>query len=272
MKAAVWLEKDKIVVREVEKPSVEPGEVLIRVKWAGICGADLATYKGKFLRARPPLVLGHEFSGEIVEVAGENPLGLKKGEGVAVEPLIPCGTCASCRTGIYNVCENFAIIGVEASGCFAEFVKVRERSVYVLPPGLSLELAALVEPTAVAFHAVTRSGLRVGDSVVVLGGGPIGLLIAEVAKMGGAVPIIISEISHFRAELAKRMGFEVILPNKDSLEERVRDLTGGRGAEVVFDAVGIPVAASQFTRISRIGDPPRNDTRMLALLSREHVD
>lgn len=253
MKAAVWLGKEQLVIREVEKPSVGPGEALIRVRWAGICGADLATYEGKFPRARPPLVLGHEFSGEIIEVPGENPSGLKEGDAVVVEPILPCGTCPACRIGMYNVCENFAIVGVEAPGSFAEFVKVKASSVYVLPPGLSLELAALAEPAAVALHAVQRSGLKVGDSVVILGGGPIGLLIAEMARMGGALPTIISEISPYRASIARQMGFEVVVPSKDKLEKRVRDLTHGRGADVAFDALGIPTVASQFTHISRIG-------------------
>jgi 2-desacetyl-2-hydroxyethyl bacteriochlorophyllide A dehydrogenase len=253
MKAAVWLGKEKLVVREVEKPSPGSGEALIKVRWAGICGTDLAVYAGKFPRARPPLIPGHEFSGEIVQVPRENPSGLKEGDAVVVEPLLPCGTCYSCRMGMYNVCENFAIMGVDASGSFAEFVKARAGSIYLLPPGLSLELAALTEPMAVALRTVQRSGMRVGDSVVILGGGPIGLLVAELGRMGGAMPIIISEVSPYRANLASKLGFKVVIPNKDDLEKRVRDLTRGRGADVVFDAVGVPAAASEFTRISRVG-------------------
>lgn len=253
MRAAVWLGKEKLVVKEVQKPSAGPGEALIRVRWAGICGTDLAIYAGKFPRARPPLIPGHEFSGEIVQVPGENPSRLKEGDAVVVEPLLPCKTCYACRMGMYNVCENFAIMGVDAPGCFAEFAKAKATNVYLLPSYLSLELAALAEPTAVALRTVQRSGMRVGDSVVVLGGGPIGLLIAELARMGGALPIIISEISPYRANLARKLGFEVVVPSKDELEKRVRDLTRGRGADVVFDAVGVPAAASQFTSISRIG-------------------
>ncbi len=253
MKAAVWLGKEKLVVREVERPSAGPGEALIRVRWTGICGTDLAVYAGKFPRARPPLIPGHEFSGEIVQVPQENPSGLKEGDAVVADPLLPCGACYSCRMGMYNVCENFAIMGVDASGSFTEFVKVKAGNIYLLPPHLSLELAALTEPTAVALHTVQRSGMRLGDSVVILGGGPIGLLIAELARMGGALPIIISEVSSYRAGLARKLGFEVVVPDKDQLEKRVRELTRGRGADVVFDAVGLPAVASEFTRISRIG-------------------
>ncbi len=154
---------------------------------------------------------------------------------------------------MYNVCENFAIMGVDAPGSFAEFVKVKARNVYRLPSHLSLELASLTEPTAVALHSVQRSGLKVGDSVVILGGGPIGVLIAELARMGGAVPIIISETRPYRAGVARNLGFEVVIPARGKLEERVRELTRDRGADVVFDAAGVPVVASEFTRITRIG-------------------
>ena len=253
MRAAVWLGKDKLVVKEVEKPSAGPGEAIIRVKWAGICGTDLAVCAGKLSRARPPLIPGHEFSGEIVEVPEENRWGLREGDAVVAEPLLPCERCYACRTGMYNVCENFAIVGVDAPGSFAEFVKVKARNVYRLPSNISLELASLTEPTAVALRTVQRSGMKVGDSVVILGGGPIGLLIAELVRIGGALPIIISEISPYRANFARNLGFEVVAPARDELEKRVKDLTRGRGADVVFDAVGVPAAASQFTRISRIG-------------------
>jgi len=144
-------------------------------------------------------------------------------------------------------------VGVDAPGSFAEFVKVKARNVYRLPSNISLDLASLTEPTAVALRTVQRSGMKVGDSVVILGGGPIGLLIAELVRIGGALPIIISEISPYRANFARNLGFEVVVPARDELEDRVRDLTRGRGADVVFDAVGVPAAASQFTRISRIG-------------------
>ncbi len=253
MRAAVWLGKDKLVVKEVEKPSAGPGEAIIRVKWAGICGTDLAIYAGRLSRARPPLIPGHEFSGEIVEVPKENLWGLREGDAVVAEPLLPCGRCHACRTGMYNVCENFAMVGVDAPGSFAEFVKVKARNVYRLPSNISMELASLTEPTAVALHTVQRSGMKVGDSVVILGGGPIGLLIAELARISGAAPIIISEISPYRTSLARNLGFEVVVPARDELEKRVKALTRGRGADVVFDAVGVPAAASQFTRTSRIG-------------------
>lgn len=253
MKAAVWLGERKLVVKDVEDPSPGPGEVVVRVRWAGVCGTDLAMYEGRFFRAKPPVVLGHEFSGEIAQSPADNLLGVREGDAVVAEPLLPCGRCYACRTGMYNMCENFAIIGVEAPGCFAQYVKVKASSVHVLPSGLSMELAALAEPTAVAFHAVTRSGMRIGDSVAILGGGPIGVLVAEVARVGGAGVVIVSEVSPWRADFSRKLGFNVIMPDRDDLEKRVRDLTNGRGADVVFDAAGAPAAASQFTRISRPG-------------------
>ncbi len=237
MKAAVWYDKDDIRVEEREMPSPRAGEVLIRVRAAGICGTDLMICQGKFPRSRPPLVAGHEFVGEIVTM-NDVPSDLKTGDRVAVNPLISCGRCVACRTGFPHVCEKLRLIGVDVDGAFAEYVSASWEKVYRIPANFSYEIASLTEPTAVAIHVVGRSGLRVGDSAVVLGGGPIGLLIAMMAQIAGASRIIVTEILHDRLRFAQKLAFEVIDSSKHDVSQKIRTMTEGRGVDVVFDAAG----------------------------------
>jgi len=252
MKALVYHGKESIALEEMELPKLQEGEALIKVHYAGICGSDLNIWHGALSRIVPPVILGHEFCGEIVEVKDQAKGDLKVGDPVAVEPLINCGICLPCRMGLYHVCRRLKLIGVDVHGGFAPYVKAPFPRIYKLAPGASMELAALTEPTAVATHMVRRSGVQVGDFVVVLGGGPIGLLVAQVARAVGASRVYISEINEFRLNLAQELGFGVINPQKTDAIQAVLDMTGGEGADVVFEEIGLPEAATQMIAMTRV--------------------
>ncbi|MFH0871762.1 MAG: alcohol dehydrogenase catalytic domain-containing protein [bacterium] len=252
MKALVYHGKESIALEEMELPKLQEGEALIKVHYAGICGSDLNIWHGALSRIVPPVILGHEFCGEIVEVKGQAKGDLKVGDPVAVEPLINCGICLPCRMGLYHVCRCLKLIGVDVHGGFAPYVKAPFPRIYKLAPGASMELAALTEPTAVATHMVRRSGVQVGDFVVVLGGGPIGLLVAQVARAVGASRVYISEINEFRLNLAQELGFGVINPQKADAIQAVLDMTGGEGADVVFEEIGLQEAAAQMVAMTRV--------------------
>jgi (R,R)-butanediol dehydrogenase/meso-butanediol dehydrogenase/diacetyl reductase len=248
MKALVYHGKDSIALQEMEAPKIQEGEALVKVHYAGICGSDLNIWHGALARIVPPVILGHEFCGEIVEIKGQPKGDLR----VAVEPLINCGVCLPCRMGLYHVCRHLKLIGVDVHGGFAPYVKAPFHRIYKLAPGASMELAALTEPTAVATHMVRRSGTQVGDFVVVLGGGPIGLLVAQVARAVGAVQVWISEINPFRLNMAQELGFGVINPQREDLVQAVLDRTDGEGADVVFEEIGLPEAAAQMIALTRV--------------------
>ncbi len=252
MKALVYHGKDSLALEEMEAPKISEGEALIKVHYAGICGSDLNIWHGALSRIVPPVILGHEFCGEIAELKGQTKGDLKVGDRVVVEPLINCGVCLPCRMGLYHVCRCLKLIGVDVHGGFAPYVKAPFQRIYKLAPGASMELAALTEPTAVATHMVRRSGTQVGDFVVVLGGGPIGLLVAQVARACGASNIHISEINDFRLDLAKQLGFPVINPQKTDAVQAVLDMTRGEGADVVFEEIGLPEAAAQMIPMARV--------------------
>ncbi len=247
MKAAVFTGEPGISLEERPRPKVGPGEALIRVKYAGICGSDLYICSGSNPRVKPPVVPGHEFTGEIVET--DFP-GLKPGDRVAVEPLLACSRCSACRRGAYHVCRDLRLLGVQVDGGFAEYVAVPVDRIVKLPPGLSFENAVLTEPLAVAIHGLRQAVLELGDRVVVLGGGPVGLLLAQVARLAGA-RVMVSEISPYRREVAARMGFTVIDATGDPVH-KVMSLTGGEGADVVYEAAGVGATATQMARMTRI--------------------
>ena len=172
MKAVFFTGKNEIEVRDTKVPQIGQEEVLINVKFAGICGTDLSIMAGKHPRARPPLIMGHEFSG-VIETAGGDVRNLKPGDKVVAEPLISCGTCFACRSGYGYVCQNLGLYGIDAPGAFAEYIALPAGKVFKLPETFDLKKAALIEPLAVAVHAVRLSSLKVTDAVCVLGAGPI---------------------------------------------------------------------------------------------------
>jgi (R,R)-butanediol dehydrogenase / meso-butanediol dehydrogenase / diacetyl reductase len=251
MKSAVWHGPHDVRFGDVGMPSPEEGEVLIKVSHAGICGSDLSIYRGKHWRAKPPLIMGHEFSGSIAEVGSSEP-GFRPGDPVVVEPLLPCGECYMCQSGAYHACKNLKLIGIDVDGAFAEYVKAPAHRVYKVPEAVSPAQAALVEPTAVAVHAVKRSRLKLGDKAVVLGAGPIGLLVAQVARVVTSRPVEVVEIGDWRLERARELGFDPIDAKVVDPQKEVLERTEGRGADVLFDAAGAASTAMQQPMLTRI--------------------
>ena len=234
MAAFVWHGED-VAVDEVPRPEPEPGWAVVDVAFAGICGTDLHICAGEHPRAQAPLILGHEFVGT-----------LDGGRPVAVEPLLNCGSCTPCRTGRTHVCERLRLIGIDVPGGVAEQVAVPVERLIPLPTDMSLRRAALVEPLAVAVHAVRRSGVRLGDAVMVAGAGPIGLSVAACARLAGASHVFVSEPAAPRRRVAEAMGFTVLDSGDPGQDLRAR--TGGDGAAVVFDSAGHPAVAADVAR------------------------
>jgi (R,R)-butanediol dehydrogenase/meso-butanediol dehydrogenase/diacetyl reductase len=238
MNALIYKGKHTVVCQEVDVPEIGNEEALIQVHYAGICGSDLSIVDGKHPRAKPGLIMGHEFSGTIVDIRSQTRKDLHIGDTVVAEPLISCGTCFACLSGIAYVCQSLGLYGIDRPGAFADYVKIPARSVFKIPENISPKLAVLVEPMAVAVHAVRLSSLKIGDTVCVLGGGPIGLLTALVVQQAGARTILISEIQPFRIALAREFGIDIINPTQIDLQKAVFERTKGRGADIVFEAAG----------------------------------
>ncbi len=241
MRAAVYCGTEDIQVKDVAEPEVGPGDILVCVGYSGICGGDLWIYAGKHPRAKPPLVPGHEVYGRIERV-GHDVTAWKEGMRVVLFPAIPCGKCAPCREGNAHVCETLRVIGNDRDGGFTEFVKVQPEHLFAIPDNLLDEQAALVEPLAVGVHAVQNSTFRVGDTALVTGGGPIGNLVAQVLRASGARDVVVSEVKKYRRELAAKMGFAVIDPTAETVEQGLQRTLGSRFADIVFEATGIPAA------------------------------
>ena len=241
-----------IEVLDIPKPVVESDEVLIKVKAAAICGSDLGIYKytSAYSKMTLPVVMGHEFSGEIVET-GKDVVGFKEGDRVLAESVKACGECSYCKEGRSNLCEKSILFGIHTAGGFAEYISVPYKLLHRIPDNMSYEDAALVEPLSNALHFVKDiTPFRVNDFVVVQGCGPIGLFSAQIFKLGGA-QVIMTGLSadKVRFEIAKKLGIETVNIQEENLEKIVMDRTNGKGADIAFVAVGAPPAVKQATQI-----------------------
>jgi len=256
MTALVWEDTNTVEPRRRQVPEPAPGETLLRVHNAGICGSDLGVYAGVHPRARAPLVMGHEFSGEVVRAnprpGEESSLAFAPGDRVVVEPLISCGHCRACRSGKAYVCENLGLYGIDTDGAFAEYVAVATDRLYRVPDSLDSRTAALTEPTAVAVHALRRSAYQPGDSAAVLGGGPIGTLIALVLKLNGCANLVVSEPRQYRLSLLRSLGVPVIDASREDPVAAARRAIGEGGADVVFEVAGVDATAAQATQIAGV--------------------
>ncbi|UCB45937.1 MAG: alcohol dehydrogenase catalytic domain-containing protein [Spirochaetota bacterium] len=253
MKAAIWKAAGAMEIGSLPKPSIDDHEVLIKVKAAGICGTDLTIYQGKFPRERatPPMVLGHEFSGEIVEI-GKSVIDYEVGDRVTADPLTSCGDCYACNNGIQHACSSLKLIGIDKNGAFAEFVKVSTDKVYRLPEALSFEEGAVIEPLAVAVHALQRARLGNDDKILIIGGGPIGILVALVAKVTGIKKILVSEIQDHRIDIIRKIGFDYIDASAYDIRDTFTDYFQAVGPDIVFEATGTARGFQQAIDITRI--------------------
>lgn len=243
MKALLLTEYKKLELTDMPEPEIGPEEVLIRVKACGICGSDVHGFDGSTGRRVPPLVMGHEASG-IVAKTGSAVKSISEGDRVTFDSMISCGKCAFCRRGQINLCDNRQVLGVSCGdyrrhGAFAEYVSVPQHIVYRMPDNLSFEHAAMVEPVSVAVHAVEITPVRLGDTAVVVGSGMIGALTIQAARLAGCARIIAVDLEDHKLELAKQAGADdAINPKTTDPVQYVLDATGGRGADVAFEAVG----------------------------------
>ena len=263
MKVSQYIKAGEFMLREINTPVLPDDHIRIRVAYCGICGTDLHIFKGHMdTRVKAPQAVGHEASG-VVESFGKDVSGFKIGDKVTVYPLDNCGECNTCKAGFTHICEHLRFLGIETAGGFAEFWDVPARLVCHLPEEMDLELAALVEPLAVACHDVRRSGLKPGALTVISGGGPIGMLIALVARRAGG-RVFISEINSARLAFARSLGFETINPQEEDAAARIRAISGGSGADVVFEVSGSEAGARLITELVR----PRGTIVIVAIYAK----
>jgi L-iditol 2-dehydrogenase len=253
MLRATMTNPGKIEFTEVPKPSLGDHDVLLRIRRIGICGSDIHVYHGKHPYTSYPVVQGHEFCGEVAEV-GPSVQSFRLGDLVTAPPQLVCGECLPCREGRYHICENLKVIGFQAPGVAQEFFALPESALVKLPASFTPEVGALVEPTAVAIHAVGRAGSVSGLDVLVLGAGPIGNLVAQAAKWRGGRQILISDLSDTRLDIARRCGIaNTFNPREACLEDRVAEVFGSKRADVTFECVGCAQTANQAIHCVRKG-------------------
>jgi L-iditol 2-dehydrogenase len=254
MKAAVLHGKEAIRIEEVNKPIIGTKDVLVAPRAAGICGTDYNIFTGHW-KVEFPRIMGHEFTGEIVEI-GSEVCDFKIGDRVVIEPDITCGKCYYCTTlGINNyLCEDHPIVGDSADGAFAEFVKVPEKTLYSLPNTIEFDKGALIEPLACAIHGSDQAEIHPGDNVIILGAGPIGLLLMMLALLRGAAKIGVIEPNKGRREMAIELRADFVLdPADGDIRKEVLKMFNGKGADVVIEAVGRKVATEQAFTLARPG-------------------
>ena len=248
--AAFYEGNRKIRIGSQDPAAPGYGEAQLKVSHCGICGTDLHIFHGAMdKRVTMPQVLGHEMSGTVHQL-GEAVEHFRIGDRVTVMPLAPCGDCPACAAGHQHICHHLKFMGIDTPGAFQTYWTVPASAVCRLPDSLSLKHGALIEPLAVACHDVRLAAVKEGDQVVVLGGGPIGMLVALVAQQAGA-DVILSEINPYRVELARSLNMEAINPRETDLTALVMQKTHHAGADVVFEVSGSPAGAAVMTELLR---------------------
>jgi L-iditol 2-dehydrogenase len=243
----------QIEFREIPVPVPGPNEILIRVMKIGICGSDIHVYHGKHPFTSYPVTQGHEISG-LVEAAGRDAVGFRKGQKVTIQPQVVCGVCYPCRHGKYNLCESLKVMGFQTTGAASEFFAVDASKVTPLPDELPLDEGAMIEPLAVAVHAVRQAGPVKGLKIAVLGAGPIGILVAQAAKAAGAGSVLITDISDVRLAKAKECGID-FTANTAAVDfgEALGHSFGADRADLIYDCAGNDVSMGQAIRCARKG-------------------
>jgi (R,R)-butanediol dehydrogenase / meso-butanediol dehydrogenase / diacetyl reductase len=249
MRAAFYQGARTFTAGEMEKPTPVRDEALLRVRRVGICGTDLHIFQGH-LDHRVPRggVIGHETFGEVVEAPG--PSGFTRGDRVVVEPVVCCGSCRACRMGASYLCYQLKVLGVDLPGGMREYWAVSTSRLLRVPDSITDDHAALIEPLAVAVHDVNRADVKRGDAVLVFGGGPIGTLIALVARHRGA-RVAVAELNPFRLDILESFGLERVGPGTDVVKWTDR-WTDGTGVDVAFEVTGNPVAARAVADVVRV--------------------
>ena len=259
MKAAVLRAPKVLEVGDIATPEAQPGELILAIRASTVCGTDLRILTGKKTKGvRFPSIIGHEFAGVVVQT-GAGVQGFATGDRVCMDPVIPCRACSYCKAGLENVCQNRQAMGYEFDGGFAEYVRVpaialASGNVFKMPDGMSFEAAALSEPLACCINGQKNAQVGLGDTVVILGAGPIGLMHAALARAAGARQIIISEPNAARRQAALERGVHHACdPTQDNLVDYVKQRTDGLGADVVILAIGVPALANEALNVVRKG-------------------
>ncbi len=243
----------KIEFREVETPKAAPGQAVLKIRRIGICGSDIHVYHGQHPFTSYPVTQGHEVSGEVVEI-GENVEGLYVGQKVTIEPQVVCGKCHPCRHGKYNLCEELKVMGFQTTGTASEFFAVERAKVTPLPDSMSFDEGAMIEPLAVAVHAINKFGDIKGMKVAVLGAGPIGILVAQTAKGMGAESVLITDVSDTRLAKAKECGIDYCVNTlHNDFGDAMVDAFGKDKADVIYDCAGNDITMGQAIKYARKG-------------------
>jgi L-iditol 2-dehydrogenase len=251
MKAAQFKKPNDLEVVERPLRALSGDEVLVQIAACGVCGTDVHIFAGE-AHARPPVILGHEFAGTVIE-AGNQVRDLRAGDHVAVDPNIVCGGCYYCRRGQVNFCENLRALGVDIDGGFAEFTIAPAKQCYKLPEDFPLELGAFAEPISCCIHGIERAQIQLEDAVIIIGAGNIGLLMVQLARAAGAGPLIVLDPVEKKREIALKVGANLVLdPFSPRLREEIHD-TIGDGADVVIECVGKPPAVELAVSLARGG-------------------
>lgn len=253
MKQAVMTAPGSIEFRDVAIPEPGAGEVQIRTRYIGVCGSDVHVFHGKHPYTSYPVVQGHEVSGEISKV-GSGVAGFSPGDRVTFVPQVVCGECYPCRHGMHHVCDSLKVMGFQAPGAGQEYFIVPAELVVALPGQISLPQGALIEPTAVAVHALRRAGEISGKAVLVLGAGPIGNLVAQCAQGLGARSVLVTDLSDYRLEKARECGIEqAVNTSRQDLAGAVLETFGPDKADVILECVGVEKAISDGIAVARKG-------------------
>jgi threonine dehydrogenase-like Zn-dependent dehydrogenase len=252
MKVALFEKKLDLRVTTKDLRKLRDDEVLVKVESCGVCGTDVHIFEGES-RSSPPVVLGHEYAG-IVEDSGSTAGKGFLGKRVAVDPNISCGVCYYCRRGLVHLCAKLRALGVDIDGGMAEFCAVPANQIFTVPDGASADVCAFIEPVSCAIHGIDRAGIHVGDTVVILGGGTIGLIMLQLVRRAGAAQTIIVEPLLPKQEIARKLGATLIIdPRAIDTLEAVLAATAGIGADVVIECIGKPETMQLALQIARRG-------------------
>ena len=244
--AAFYRGDRQFTVETTQASPPAPGEVAVRIAYCGICGTDMHVFHGNMdARVGFERVIGHEMSGTIAAV-GDGVGGMAVGQKVVVRPLDHCGDCPACHAGHEHICHNLKFLGLDTDGAMQEIWNVPAHTIHMLPDDIRMDHAALIEPVAVACHDVRLSRLQAGEDALVIGGGPIGVLVAMVARDAGA-KVVISEVNPHRLSIAGKLGFDTINPMETDLAAAIDGRTGGKGADVVFEVSGTQPGVDAMT-------------------------
>lgn len=243
----------EIIFQAVETPRPGPGQLLIKIQRIGICGSDIHVYHGKHPFTKYPVTQGHEVSGEIAEV-GEGVTAWQLGQHVTIEPQLVCGECHPCRNGKYNLCESLKVMGFQSTGTASEYFCVDQSKVTLLPDSIGFDQGAMIEPLAVAVHAVRQAGDVKGKKIAVLGAGPIGNLVAQTALGMGASQVLITDVSDYRLELAGKTGIRFCVNTRlKDFGEAMVEAFGPDKADIIYDCAGNNITMGQAIKYARKG-------------------